>query len=362
MGPYSIRWCQPNDVEAFLGLYSEVFDTWEPSRSWFDWKYSANPYVDELPIVVAERDGDLVGARPFFALPMAIGRSAYLALQPADTMVHPEHRGQGLFTTMTQRAIDHYTEREPTFFFNFPNDQSLPGYRKLGWEVVGQISQFYRIEDSERVANNRNGAEHYRVAGILGGPLVAAYNAICEATAGIPCDVDVRRCSSVPAGELASLYGRSSTASIHAVRDESFLSWRYDNPQWEYSTYLSGDRDASVGVVVGDATGLSTDISVTHIVDVLPTSGDRPDEPLVAILERILADRPDSDVFVAPASIYPPQVLRSLGFYSDEWPPLCYVTRGRTHAVRSLDDWHINGKDLRQPDNWSMSFAELDTS
>lgn len=362
MSAYTIRWCQPDDVEAFLDLYVDVFDRWQPSRAWFDWKYSANPYTDELPIIVAENDGDLVGARPFFALPMAVAGTEQLALQPADTMVHPEHRGEGLFTRMTERAIDYYTEREPAFFFNFPNDQSLPGYRKLGWETVGELTQYYRIGNPEAVLSDRSGAEAYRKAGQLAGPIVDAYNAIHDATADVQSVARVREQSGVPAEELAKLDDRSSPDSIQVVRDEAFLSWRYGNPQWEYSTYLVSDGGMSVGMIVGDAVGMKTELSVTHVIDVLPPSGFRSDTALLPLLGRMLADRPDTDIFVAPASLFPAPVIRSLGFVSDDRPPLRYVARGRTQAVRSLPDWQVGGMDIRDPDNWCVSFAELDTS
>lgn len=362
MSGYTIRWCQPCDVEAIIDLYEDVFDRWKPSLEWFDWKYSANPYTEGLPIIVAERDGGLVGARPFFALPMAVGGQEHLALQPADTMVHPDHQGRGLFTRMTEYAIDHYAEREPTFFFNFPNDQSLPGYRKLGWEIVGEMTQFYRIENPESVLTDRSDAEPYRVAGRLADSVVEAYNTIHDITADVPEDASVRARSGVPVDVLASLGDRSATDSIRVVHDESFLSWRYDNPQWDYTTYQVEDGATSIGMVVGDATGMRSDLSVTHIVDLLAGSGSPSEVPLLAMLGRILADRPDTDIFVAPASVAPAPVLRSVGFVSDDRPPLRYVSRGRIHAVRSLSEWQIDGVDIRDKDNWRVSFAELDTS
>lgn len=359
---HTIRWFQPNDVDDFLDLYADVFDAWHVDREWFAWKYVDTPYVDRVPILVAERDGELVGARPFFALPMAVGGRRLTALQPADTMVRSDHRGQGIFSGMTRRAIDHYGPREPGFFFNFPNEQSLPGYRKLGWETVGEEARFYRVEDSERVLAARDDARRARVAGKLCGPLVSAYNRLREETASIPRRVPVRTHTNPPVDELASIYRRSVPDAIHAVRDETFLDWRLENPHWEYTTYVTDGPEEPVATIVGDSVGLATGVSVTRIADVLPVAGDRRDEQLLALLERVLRVRSDSDVFVAPAAVFPSGVMRRLGFFRDDWPPLRFVARGRTLAVRSLGEWSVNGIDLRRADRWRLSSLEVDTS
>jgi len=62
---YTIEPFDDADVGEFLDLHGRIFDP-DHDRDWFAWKYADNPYVDPLPILVARRGGDLVGARPFF--------------------------------------------------------------------------------------------------------------------------------------------------------------------------------------------------------------------------------------------------------------------------------------------------------
>lgn len=362
MSQYTTRWLTPADVDDFLELYSDVFDTWTASREWFSWKYETNPFVDHVPILVTEQDDELVGARPFFALPMAIGDQRRVALQPADTMVHADHRGRGLFTRMTSRAIDHYEDREPAFFFNFPNGQSRPGYETLGWETVGTESRFYRIQNPERILARRNGLLAKGVVEKIGGPLVEAYTKLRDEFAEIPRDIPIRRFSTIPVRELASMYRRSVPGRIHAPRDEAFLDWRFENPNWEYTTYVTGGDADPVALIVGDSVRLSTGVTVTRIVDTLPLESNARDGQLLVLLDRILAERVESDIVVTPTSVFPDAVMRCLGFYCDGWPPLKYVSRGRTHLTRSIDGWEVNGVDIRNPENWQLSFVELDTS
>jgi len=95
---------------------------------WFQWRFQENPYVDHVPVFVATTDGDVVATRPFFVLPMSIGGTETLALLTVDTMVHPDHRRQGLFTALTEASIQWYARREPTFVFNQPTTAARPGF------------------------------------------------------------------------------------------------------------------------------------------------------------------------------------------------------------------------------------------
>ncbi|MGM0606680.1 MAG: GNAT family N-acetyltransferase, partial [Halobacteriota archaeon] len=141
---YTIRPFEDRDRKGFFRLFEHTFGQ-KKSDEWFEWKYVDNPYVDHVPMYVAELEGELVGARPFFALPIAREGWIGLALQPGDTMVHADHRGQGLFTRMTEAALETYVDSDVDLIFNFPNAKSGPGYRKMGWEVVDRIREFIRV-------------------------------------------------------------------------------------------------------------------------------------------------------------------------------------------------------------------------
>jgi hypothetical protein len=60
------------------------------------------------------------------------------AVRAVDTATDPEYQGRGIFTALTTRAIDELVAEGVHFVFNTPNDQSRPGYLKMGWQVVGR--------------------------------------------------------------------------------------------------------------------------------------------------------------------------------------------------------------------------------
>lgn len=360
MPTYTIRWYRSGDRPGYLDLYADVFSVDDYGAAWFDWKYEANPYVDHVPIVVAEREGTIVGARSFFALPVAVAGHRYLALQPCDTMVRESDRRQGLFRRMTELAIARYEGGEPAFFFNFPNEQSLQGNLELGWQRVGRLPRAYRIENVDPLVGERSDLPGTELAGRVGTAIVGTYNRMCESLATVPEGVTVRQHPTVRVAELADLYRAAVPDAIHAVRESAFYEWRFDDPTSRYTTYVAEGDGERVGAVVSHRAGAEPD--VVRVVDVVPLADEkRPDAILCGLFGRIQASFPESDLFVVPGGL-PDAVLRCCGFHRDDAAPLACLQTERPHVVRSLSDWEIRGRDITDADNWAVTFAELDTA
>lgn len=112
--------------EDFIKVFNEVFHL-DYNMDWFKWKYLDNIYGDSY-MVLAYKGDKAVGARSFWRNDID-GRICY---QPCDTGVLKEARGMGIFTKMTLIALD---ETKDGFIYNYPNDNSRPGYLKLGWKI-----------------------------------------------------------------------------------------------------------------------------------------------------------------------------------------------------------------------------------
>lgn len=358
MSEYTIRWFRSSDVEGFLDLNRRVLDA-DNDRNWFDWKYADNPYVDHVPIVIAEKDGGLVGARAFFGLELSIGGERHTALEPCDTMVRSDHRRQGLFTRMTERAIERYRREEPSLFFNFPNPLSLPGNLKLGWQEVATLHTHYRIANPTRLTATKTNNVGLNLASRFLTAIWTAYNALRDAMRSVPTEITVRREPGVPAAAVASIHQASPPTGIHAVRDEDFYRWRFDNPSREYTTYLAEGREDRAAMIVGRP--VSGNVTSVKITDVVPLDdSERPAQ--LALLDRIVSDYPDAALFSIPSQALPGATLRRVGFHSDGTFPLSHVGTARTHVVRSLNGWDLSGVDIRNADNWTVTFAEVDGS
>lgn len=359
MSEYTIRQYEPGDVDGFLSLYATVMGTEKRDR-WFAWKYEENPYIDHVAMIVGVCDGKIVGARPFFALPVSIGGEHAVALQPGDAMVHPDHRRRGVFTRMTEQAIERYAGDHP-FFFNFPNHQSLPGNLKLGWETVSTRPSYYRIENPDTVGRQRADTGVSRFVAAVSTPILNGYYRFRDFTAPTPSRSDVRAESEPPVQELATLYSTATPDRIHVLRDEQFYQWRFDSPDWEYTTHIrDGETAPEAAIVAGTTTG--SGLTTTKLTDVLPLET-APDDALRGLLGQILTAHTETDLFVAPTQGIPDAVLREYGFHAGTVPPLSFLTTQTTHVVRTLaDSWAQNGLPITDPDSWYMTFVEEDTS
>ena len=355
-----VRWFQPGDKTAYLELYRYVFDV-ERGVDWFDWKYERNPYIDHVPIVVATHGGELIGARSFFALELRLGGRPMQALQPCDTMVHPEYRRRGLFVRMTERAIGRYESSRTRLFFNFPNDKTLSGNLKLGWRSVGTVPTYYRIERPRRVMRSMVDDRLAHVASLVGEPLIAGYNALRNRTGNELADVSVQRFSTVPSTRLASVYRTAIPDSIHAIRDEEFYDWRFSNPCWEYTTYVATNETKPLaGIVVGESA--DTEPGLVRLTDVVPLCRDRRKAETAALIDRIVSEHSECGLFAATECGIGTSTLRSFGFYSDGSPPFSFLHTPTNHVVRSLTDASENEFGSTLPSNWCLTFAEQDTS
>lgn len=359
MSEYEIRPYRPGDRSGFLSLYNTVMGDVK-SRDWFDWKYERNPYVDHVPMIVALDEGTVVGARPLFALPLRLDDEQTVAFQPGDAMVHPDYRRQGLFSRMMVRTIERYSGTYP-FYFSFPNELSGPAHIKHGSRVVSKRSSYYRIENPAGVADERSDRDAVRFISKIVTPFASGYYRLRDRSVPRTQEYAIRVESELPVEEVVDLYRSSVPAEIHAFRDEQFYRWRFENPDWEYTTYLA-DRDGSpeAAITVGTSTGSNS--TTTKLTDVVPL-GVTPESALVGLLDRILTDNPGTDLFVAPPQGIPYSVLKRFGFHADTTPPLSYLTSQTTHVVRTLtDEWTQQGVSITDPDNWLLTFVEEDTS
>lgn len=349
---YEIRPYDPADRAQFLSLFSLVMDE-DASEEWFDWKYAENPYTADVPMIVATADGDLVGARPLFALPVSVGGDRKVALQAGDLVVHPDHRRQGLFTRMSEAAVECYSDH--SLFFSFPNERALAGYQSFGWEQLTQRDCYYRVEHPAKLAAARTDRRSIQLGSTLATPLVRGYNWLLDRRISPPQALSVERRMETPAAVLANLYREAIPAAIHAVRDEQFYEYRFENPTHSYHTYLAFEDDEPVaGIVVGQPASTT---QTTKLVDVVPLLSP-PEDALIALFDRILADHSGTTLFAAPP-VFPATVLRRFGFQPDGRLPLSTVTSQTNHVVHTA---RSIGVDATEPENWLLTFAEEDTS
>lgn len=357
---YEIRSFAPGDRDQFLDLYEAVWDH-QRSADWFDWRFRENPASDRVRMVVAEREG-VVGAEPALTYRLRIGEVTVTALQPVDWIVHPDHRGVGLATRMTQARIDR--DSDAALYFNFPTPQLRPLLEKFDWHTVGQPTTYYRVQDPTALADRRGEGRATRIASRLLAPLASGYLGVRDRTAAVPDDVAVERLTGVPTATLADLYRRAVPDRAHVVRDEPYLEWRFANPNWDCRTYLARRQGRLIGSLV-TCTDTVDGVTLVHLADALPLVGGSA-AAFRALLSAAVADAPSAAVLTASADPIPTRALADFGFVADDTAPLSRFVNPTTHVARPLPstetaaDWRIAGRAIDSAENWLLSLSDQD--
>ena len=158
--PIEIRAAEPSDRAAVLALLAASLglSSDDHYEAFFDWKHEQNPF-GRSPAWVAVDGGEVVGFRTFMRWEHRAPTGEVLpAVRAVDTATHPSHQGRGIFRRLTLQALDDLRAQGVAFVFNTPNDQSRPGYLKMGWAAVGRLAATVRVRSlasAARVARAR---------------------------------------------------------------------------------------------------------------------------------------------------------------------------------------------------------------
>jgi len=193
-------------------------------REFFHWKHMANPFGSSL-MLVAEADGRIAGLRAFMRWRFRAGSDSFDAVRAVDTATHPDFRGGGIFQRLTLAALDMLRHEGVDLVFNTPNPDSLRGYLKMGWKIVGRMPISIRVLRPARF--------------------------IARSRAQVPLNGEPPAPTAPPArevlasGEIEDLVrDHPVDARFHTDRTAEYLRWRYaDAPLLDYRAVTHRDRD-----------------------------------------------------------------------------------------------------------------------
>ncbi|MDO5499333.1 MAG: GNAT family N-acetyltransferase [Propionibacteriaceae bacterium] len=141
MTDLEIRPARPEDDDPVQELFRASLGRKpeDPNEALFAWKHRANTF-GESPAWVAV-DGDrIVGYRTFMRWRFVDDEgTTSSAVRAVDTVTSPDCQGRGIFRRLTLNAVAELTLAGDRMVFNTPNDQSRPGYLKMGWSVVRHL-------------------------------------------------------------------------------------------------------------------------------------------------------------------------------------------------------------------------------
>ena len=279
------------------------------------YKHLSNPFGRSI-VLLAEDQGTIVGVRAFMKWKWCWGKKEYTAYRAVDTATLPEFRGRGIFKKLTLAAVEKAKKKGDALVFNTPNDQSRPGYLKMGWEQAGKIE----------VAVRPSFSSLWKFSSNKGMPFIEENATFCELE--VLCQFWN--------GRLAG------KGKFFTPKSTEYLNWRYKlNPLQQYSIY----NDSSVFL----AAGLRNRKGVKEL----------------RISEFIIKEALSSSTLVQ-------HVIKNWAFksgaqvisYSPKLPtPSGFALKGEFGPILTLRDLNLNEKErseLFTVDNWSYSLGDLE--
>lgn len=135
-------------------------DQLELSEKVWKYKHLENPFGKSI-VLIADENKEIIGVRAFMRWEWQFGVEKFQALRAVDTATHPNHQGKGVFKKLTLEAVQNSKANNYHFIFNTPNEQSRPGYLKMGWKQVGEI--FVGIKPSFSFLKFKNTRKSYEI-------------------------------------------------------------------------------------------------------------------------------------------------------------------------------------------------------
>ncbi len=127
------------DIEEIISLLGKSFSS-NHNKEDFLWKHFDNPFGKSYGLLAIDNNS-IIGLRMFMRWEFKINGQIIKSIRPVDTCTHPNYQGKGIFKGLTLTGLDNVKD-EHDLIFNTPNENSRPGYLKMGWAEFVKINQY----------------------------------------------------------------------------------------------------------------------------------------------------------------------------------------------------------------------------
>lgn len=254
------------DLPAIIALLQDSMGRADDERfeALFRWKHLENAF-GASPMWVACAGERVVGLRTFMRWDFERDGATVRCVRAVDTATHPDFQGRGIFRRLTLDALPVMAADGVQFVFNTPNDQSRPGYLKMGWTEIGRAAACVRPLSpggALRLARSRVPAAHWSEPATFGTDVDTVLT-------------DPRFAALLESGAAARSTG-TGAGTYRTRRDPEFFRWRYATPLLGYRAVVAPDGiGAGVAFVRLRRRGLAVEAVLAMLVTPDPTPAAR---------------------------------------------------------------------------------------
>ncbi|MBI3927723.1 MAG: GNAT family N-acetyltransferase [Armatimonadetes bacterium] len=235
--PY--RPAQEDEVVALLrAALGEGNPATPRTASYWRWKHFENPFGRSYILLATDpQDGTIAGVRTMMRWTFLTPEGEEVrAVRAVDTATHPRYQRRGIFSRLTLRALEELEREGVRFVFNTPNQMSMPGYLKMGWQQAESRKLYVRILNPWRFLQGVSGR---LTGGSLGGPVEPPLTTWHQFAAEQP--HALRRLIDQPGAHLG----------LKTPLSWEYASWRYGgHPSVNYSLLPLRESECLRGIAI----------------------------------------------------------------------------------------------------------------
>jgi hypothetical protein len=322
----------------------------------WDWIFLENTANAPMYYLVADAGDRFAGQYATMPVRLQHDGKPVLGLLSLDTATDPDFGRQGIFTTLARQLYEQAAEEAP-IVFGFPNASSAPGfYRKLGWVELRPLPLLIRPLGNAKQAL---GAWRPKLAPVgsliaLLTPLIRAFEHAVKLTAE-------RGSASVQPLESFSGWTDDLWAQLSpdlgtcAVRDATYLNWRFCSSPYTYHRYVLHRGTAPIGFAV-TAFRPSRVGKLAYLMELMAPKNDRAGARLLLAHAFLDAAHRGATAMLTLATRRHPhrRAMLQSGFV----PSPEHLNTNLSFGVRDngpgsvpnnlfhIDDWYLSGADL----------------
>lgn len=170
---YSCRTFRDEDEKEVKQLIKNAFGSFLDGEFWY-WKYKLNPNFDPSLVMVAEKDGIIIGCNHWllknFRLSPSLETKAILG---ADVAVHPDYRGKGVGKSLLHslRSSEAMRNEQPSITYIFADPPLVKHFHAPAGGYIPapdttvlyfKILNWRKLEESIRVLNEQIAAGKFK--------------------------------------------------------------------------------------------------------------------------------------------------------------------------------------------------------
>ncbi len=263
------------------------------------------------------------------------------AVRAVDTATHPASQRLGIFSKLTRQAIGDLKQEGVDLIFNTPNARSLPGYLKMGWQIVAKWPVYIRALRPIRMLIRKIAPQPASPPAVNLGeyfsPEIMAWHAFAARYRE-----DLQK--------LVSNWERQrSQVGFRTPRDVNYLQWRYgQHPHLAYGFFALVDTEGLAGAAIlrpnwryGWQEVVLTELFLRQ-----------PDLRLGKIFFKKLATQLQADYLIAhfPEPSFEKALLKQAGFYK-------VPAQGMTFTIHALNSRSQSGVEAK---SWDLTLGDLE--